>query len=244
VAEEKKKNLSKLATPVLGGLLLVAAFMIGSLFTQVKSLQKKEGGAPTEVPTETGIGQEGPAGVLSAENQARIADSENSRGETGAKVTIVEFSEYQCPFCKRYIEAAYAQIWEEYEGKIRYVFRDYPLPFHQHAQKASEAARCAADQDGFWEYHDLLFENQSVWSSKTEIDQDLVAFATELSLNKSQFESCLTSGEHAQTVKDDLALGQELGVSGTPTFFINGRMLVGAQPFEAFKEIIDEELGK
>lgn len=248
MAEEAKKNASKVTTYVLIGLLLVAAFFLGSFATQIKSLKKDEG-TPQAQETETQPAQEGAQErpgekILTAEERAEIENSGISKGNADASVTIVEFSEYECPFCQRYIEGAYAQIWTEYGDQIRYIFHDYPLPFHQNAQETAEAARCAGEQDDYWGYHDLLFANRDDWAEETDPTDVLEGFASDLGLDSGQFSDCLSSGKYAQAVKDDLALGQKVGVSGTPSFFINGRPLVGAQPFEAFKAIIDEELAR
>lgn len=247
--QEKSKDLAKLLTPILLILLVGTAFMGGSLFTQLKSMEEKKEEKVAEEPKEVTPTvkpkeeQQPEKKVLGAEDLSEIEKSEIVRGNPDAPVTIVEFFEYQCPFCKRYIDGAYSQIWDEYGDKIRYVLHDYPLPFHQHAQVTAEAAHCADDQDDYWGYHDLLFEDRS-WESAEDIDSALADFAEQLSLDVSKFSSCLSSGKHTQAVKDDFELGKKVGVGGTPSFFINGRLLVGAQPFEAFKKIIDEELNK
>ncbi|MCG2686176.1 DsbA family protein, partial [Candidatus Parcubacteria bacterium] len=145
-------------------------------------------------------------------------------------------------FCKRYIDETYGRILETYGDQIRYVFRDYPLGFHAHAQETSEAAQCAFGQGSFWEYHDLLFENREEWAEETEITSILEGYAADLGLDVVEFSDCLASGEYTEEVEQDFADGQAAGVQGTPSFFINGRLLVGAQPFEAFQRIIDEEL--
>lgn len=244
MAEEgkKEKKVTNLTTPFLVVLLLVVAFMAGSFYTSSKSTEKAGGEAV--VPTTQAAQQPQEGTTLAAADWAAIQDSELAKGKPGAAITIVEFSEYQCPYCKRYVDETYGRLWEEYGDQLYYVFRDYPLPFHQHAQKTAEAARCAAEQGKFWEYHDLLFEKKAEWEGETDPSSVLVGFARELGLKTSDFSSCLSTGKYAQAVKDDLALGQSVGVGGTPSFFINGQMLVGAQPFENFKAIIDAELVK
>ena len=124
-----------------------------------------------------------------------------------------------------------------YSDKVRLVFRDYPLPFHDNAQIAAEAANCAHAQDKFWEYHDVLFENQRALDPAS-----LKSYATRVGLDAEKFGTCLDDGTYTADVKRDYAEGSAVGVRGTPAFFINGRFLNGAQPFQAFKEIIDEEL--
>ncbi len=159
-------------------------------------------------------------------------------GPKDAKVTIVEFSDYECPFCGRYYRDTYKGLKEKYGDKVRFVFKDFPLPFHQKAQKASEAAHCAGEQGKYWEYHDVLFENQRNLS-----EEELKGYARKLNLDGVKFDACLGSERFASKVRDGLNAGRSVGVSGTPTFFINGRRLVGAQPSVAFERIIDEELG-
>jgi protein-disulfide isomerase len=161
-----------------------------------------------------------------------------ARGPDGAAITIVEFSDFQCPYCVR-AEGTVKDLLEleKYKGKIRLVYRDYPLPSHHLAPKASEAAHCAADQGKFWEMHDKLFAA----SPKLEVT-DLKGYARELSLDAGRFDKCLDSGDKTKVVQDHAKAGEEAGVRGTPAFFINGRLLSGAQPLEAFKSIVDAEL--
>jgi protein-disulfide isomerase len=161
-----------------------------------------------------------------------------AKGPETAPITIVEFSDFQCPYCIR-AEATVKDLLdlEKYKGKIRLVYRDYPLPSHHLAPKAGEAAHCAADQGKYWEMHDKLFAA----SPKLEVT-DLKGYARELSLDGGRFDKCLESGEKAKVVQDHAKAGEEAGVRGTPAFFINGRLLSGAQPLESFKAIIDAEL--
>ena len=126
---------------------------------------------------------------------------------------------------------------EQYAGKVRLVFRHFPLDFHEKAPKAAEASLCANEQKKFWEFHDVMFKNQE----KLSID-DLKGHATSIGLDAAKFGECLDSGKMKKTVDEDMAAGKKVGVSGTPAFFINGTMLSGAQPIEAFKEVIDAEL--
>jgi len=162
-------------------------------------------------------------------------------GDENAPITIVEFSDYECPFCGRHFQQSYPQLKADYidTGKVRLVFRDYPLPFHPSAQKAAEAAECAGDQDKYFEMHDKLFSNQQALSVA-----DLKKYAGELGLNQKEFDECLDSGKQASEVQNDLNDGSKYGVSGTPSFFINGLLLVGAQPYSEFKRVIDAELAK
>lgn len=161
-----------------------------------------------------------------------------SRGPANAPVTIVEFSDYQCPFCGR-ARATVTQILHDYDGKVRYVFHDFPLSFHENSEKAHEAAYCAGEQDKYWEFYDKLFKSQQA----LQVDK-LKQYAKEMGLNTKKFDECLDSGKYKEKIQQSIAYGQSVGVSGTPAFFINGRMLSGAQPFAAFKEVIDDELAQ
>lgn len=165
-------------------------------------------------------------------------DDDPAIGPADAPVTIVEFSDYQCPFCAR-AEATIKQILNTYGGKVRFVYRDFPLGFHQYAKKAAEASECADEQGKFWAYHDLLFANQQA----LDIDS-LKGYAADLGLDLDKFNECLDTGRYASEVEHDMQEGQSYGVRGTPAFFINGHLVSGAQPFSVFKEIIDRELEK
>src|SRR5262245_56178675 len=163
-------------------------------------------------------------------------DAGLARGPSAAPVTIVEFSDYECPYCKR-AQAVLVQLLAEYPGQIRLVFKDFPLDFHPGARPAAEAARCAGASGRFWEYHDLLFVAQPAFSR-----QDLVSYARRLDLDPVAFAACLDGGQFRPLVQRDLDEGRALGVRGTPTFFVNGLRLVGAQPIENFRESVEQAL--
>jgi len=158
------------------------------------------------------------------------------RGNKDAPVTIVEFSDFQCPYCSR-ARPAVNKVRETYGDKVRVIFRNFPLSIHPQALKAGEAASCAAEQGKFWEMHDRLFANQA----KLQVP-DLKEHAAALGLDAAAFAQCLDSSRHTADVQRDVEAGTGYGVSGTPSFFINGRPLVGAQPFEGFAQVIDDEL--
>jgi len=159
-----------------------------------------------------------------------------ARGSASAPIEIIEFSDFQCPFCQRAYPTV-RQVLNTYGDRIRLVYRHYPLPNHPNARPAAEAAACAAEQGKFWQYHDRLFENQTKLS-----DADLKQHAAELGLNTAQFNACVDGHKPKAQVDADLRAGQEAGVDGTPAFFVNGRMVSGAQPYDVFKRVIDEEL--
>ena len=174
-------------------------------------------------------------------------DDDAVLGDENAPVTIVEFSDYECPFCGRFYTQTMPQIDSEYiqTGKVNLVFRDFPLSFHQNAQRAAEAAQCAGDQGMYYEMHDQIFDNQqslapSIYSSLAEA----------IGLDVEEFDTCLESGKFTSEVQKDFADGSAAGVSGTPSFFVGtvkdgvltGQQIGGAQPFQVFQQIIEDEL--
>jgi len=160
------------------------------------------------------------------------------RGPKTAKVTIMEWSDFQCPFCER-ATASVKKIEQAYGKDVRLVFRHQPLPMHEHARLAAEASMAAHEQGKFWEYHDRLFANQRALDRPS-----LERYAADVGLDVAKLKAALDSGRFRSKVDSDARDASAIGVNGTPTFFINGRQLVGAQPFEKFKEIIDDEITK
>ncbi|HEX4824569.1 MAG TPA: thioredoxin domain-containing protein [Candidatus Polarisedimenticolaceae bacterium] len=159
-----------------------------------------------------------------------------SMGPADAPIVMVEWSDYQCPFCKRAAPTV-EQILSEYKGKIRFVYRDYPLPFHQQAMPSSIAAHCAEEQGKFWDYHNNLFNNPGDLSQA-----DLTKRATDLGLDSKAFGACMDAKKPEALINAAYNDGAAVGVTGTPAFFINGRMLVGAQPVDTFRGVINDEL--
>lgn len=197
--------------------------------------------------------QTAPTAVPEAAGQpVTVADraDEPVLGNKNAKVTMIEFSDFQCPFCERFYKESYKQIKTKYvdTGKLKIVYRHFPLSFHQNAQKAAEAAECANRQGKFEQYHNLLFDNSQ--SDGTGLNTtDLKKYADQLGLNKgtlglgqNKFNTCLDNGEAAQVVSQDVAAGTAAGVDGTPSFFINGKKIVGAQPYSVFEAAIEAAL--
>jgi protein-disulfide isomerase len=161
------------------------------------------------------------------------------RGSEKARVTVVKFEDFLCPFCKQ-AQPTFNELLSRYNGKVRLVHKDLPLEsLHAQARQAAEAARCAHEQGRFWEYHDKLYAN----SPKAGAD-DLKSYAKEVDLNVDSFDRCFASGKYKAVVQQNLNEGAQLGLTGTPTFFINGREISGNQPLEAFEAIIDEELAR
>jgi protein-disulfide isomerase len=157
------------------------------------------------------------------------------RGAAAAPLTLVEFADYECPYCQQ-IAPDLLKAEADYKGKIKIVFKDMPLPMHPHAQKASEAAHCAGAQNKYWEYHDYLFN-----SKELEVPQ-MKADAKTLGLDVEAFDKCLDSGATASVVKTNLDEAIDLGLSGTPSFFLNGRFVSGSLSYDQLRQLLDEEL--
>jgi protein-disulfide isomerase len=182
-----------------------------------------------------GSGQQ--AGALDPNARVEVsADDDPAYGPEDASVVMIEFSDFNCPYCGRFARETLPLLRENYEGRIRFVYRDYPI-LGDSSLEAAIAAECANDQGAFWDYHDLLFQNQG------DFNQDMfIRLADEQQLDAEQFTTCQNDSATSDEIVGDYAEAQRLGVSGTPTFFINGRRVVGAQPYEAFQSVIDEEL--
>ena len=164
-------------------------------------------------------------------------ENANTRGSSLAPVTLVEFADYECPYCQK-VAPAIKQLENEFGEKLSVTYKDFPLPMHAHAEKAAEAARCAGKEGKFWVFHDQLFENK---------DLDLIQLkqhAAALKLDLAQFSKCLDSGEQAVAVQQDRAEGIRLGLSGTPSFFINGHFLSGALDYASLRRIIEQQLAE
>ena len=163
-------------------------------------------------------------------------DDDPYMGPKDAPVTIIEFSDFQCPYCKK-VQPALKQLMHEYQGSVKLVFRDFPLRnIHPQAQKAAEAAQCAAEQQQFWPFHDKLFAAAELQP------ENLKQYAQELGLNTAQFNTCLDAGKYAEEVEHDLQDGLNAGVNATPSFFVNGQPVSGAVAYEQFKEAVEDAL--
>src|SRR3989442_6172526 len=167
-----------------------------------------------------------------------IPASAPTLGPNGAPVTIVEFTDYQCPFCHR-AQATIDQVLSTYAGKVQLVHRDFPLEGHPQAFPAARASRCAGEQGKFWDYH------RSLMRAPGPMDEaDLQSRAASLKLDSAAFATCLASGRHDASIQESTEAGMKARVDSTPAYFINGRLIIGARPFEAFKNVIDAELGR
>ena len=224
VIDDELKRADKLVKSGVAKAQVYAALTKGGM-TAVKEAAPAAAQAPRQQPDPNAV------------YKVPVADSP-SKGPADALVTIVAFSEFQCPFCSR-VEPTLKQIEDTYGKDVRLVFKQNPLPFHNNAALASEAALAAHDQGKFWPMHDKLFANQQALAR-----ENLEAYAKELGLNAGKFKASLDTNKHKAVIDAEQQLARSLGAAGTPSFFINGRSLRGAQPFEAFKAVIDAELAK
>ncbi|MEM6295842.1 MAG: thioredoxin domain-containing protein [Myxococcota bacterium] len=201
---------------------------VALLEDEIEELDKK---VPVDPPPKLAAGKPDPA----ARYLVPVGDSA-TKGPADAKITIVMISDFQCPFCKR-VQSTLDDIEREYGDDVRFVAKHNPLSFHARARPAAIAAEAAGKQGKFWEMHDMLYENNRALS-----DADLARYAKKAGCNASSFKSALSDRTITRAIDDDVALATKLGARGTPSFFVNGRYLAGAQPFSAFKSLIDEEL--
>lgn len=228
-------------------LLIFAAFLIGMLFTEVRYLKKTSQPAPAQV-AQAPQPQEPEAVPLTDKVWKELINTKPAfeMGDKNAKVTIVEFTDYQCPFCARFFQQSHKAIVDEYikTNKARLMVFDYPLGFHPNAKPASEFARCAGEQGKYEAIHDALFAQQDAWANLsgealTAKFEDMLKSAGG---NTASAIACLKEGRYSKAVDESFALGGKVGVSGTPSFIINKELVVGAQPTAVFKSAIDKNL--
>ncbi len=225
----------------------VSLFVSGYLFNKVNALEKQLDSAGAANLNAPALGQQAPQEPAYAlDKVAEVKSDEHIRGDINkADFVLVEYSDYECPFCKRFHDSM-KQVMEEYGDKVAWVYRHYPLDFHQNAQMESEAAECVAEQkgnDGFWKFTDEIYTKTASTGTSFTKDQ-LVNMATSLGINGSQMTKCMDDGKYTQKVKDDMANGVEVGISGTPGTVViakNGKreIIPGALPYEQVKQIID-----
>jgi len=234
------------------GMIGVAGSEDRGIEEELKSLRREIQDLRRDVEDLKGkIGTRQPAPAPEPQEAVVSIDDDPVKGDINAPVTIIEFSDYQCPFCGRFYKTTLPDIEKDYikTGKVRYVFRDFPLEFHKQAPKAAEAANCAGEQGKYWEMHDKLFDNQK----DLEVER-LKKYASEIGIDSSSFNACLDSGRYAKEIEADIEDGRKVGVSGTPSFFIGksqvgskeivGKKVVGARPLQAFKQVIDQLLSE
>ncbi len=205
------------------GAIIIAGLIIAGAVIYVKS--PKTGPNP---PTDNNP----PVADISIEGEPML-------GDLNAPITMIEFSDFQCPYCANYTLQIFPEIKKEYvdTGKVKIVFKNFPLPFHKDAATAALAAECANEQNKFWDYEAKLFENQNDLSK-----DNLKKWALDIGMDADQFNQCLDSSKHQDEVKNDMEEGVASGVEGTPSFFINGELVVGALPFSEFQKIFEEKL--
>lgn len=222
-------------------LLVVGAFFVGKYKTEAEYLKK----SPGSIVQQQAAQEEEREIVLSDDQWKTVQDNPvYAKGSVDAPVVMVDFTDFQCPFCKRYVDSTYDQIVKKYvdTGKVRYMFRDLPLDFHPNAVPAAVAARCGGVQNKFEEMHKEIFANQEAWSGIADPTEMFVGYAKKVGLNQDNFKICLRSEEVKSAVKADSALAATIGATGTPTFIINGQVLTGAQPLANFEALIESQL--
>ena len=249
----KNNPLSGKLVPILTAALVVAAFLVGSLYTKVQMLEKggvaAQGSINNQQPAAAAQPQQPTKGVASIDDDPVL-------GDKNAPVTVIEFSDYECPFCKRHFDQTHQELVKKYieTGKVKLVFRDFPLSFHDPmATKEAVAANCAREQGGdkkYFEFHDEIFK-RTISNGNGLNDEKIQTIAKDLGLNTGKFTTCLSNQAQTDEVKKDIADGTAAGASGTPTFLIgkttsngeiDGELLIGAQPFAAFQAVIDPML--
>lgn len=220
----KKSSMKNATIIVLTLLLLISLFAGGFDFNK----NAKTGNVIIEKPN-----------TLPGINMNSLMDDDAIEGNINAEVTIIEFSDYECPYCEKFYSQTLGQIRTNYveTGKVKIIFRDFPLSFHKNAQKAAEAAECAGEQGKYYEMHDMLFGYGVVGGVES-----FKQYAKEIGLNEENFNTCLDSGKMKSEVQKDMSDGQKAGIAGTPAFFINGELITGAQPFSVFEQAIEAAL--
>lgn len=228
---------------VLTGASVIQVILLVIIAFQLSDLSGSGVVQEAAVPSAPNAGAEAPAAPTV--DMKQLVDNDYVLGDKNAPVTIVEFSDYQCPFCKKFWSDSFEQIKTTYidTGKVKFIYRDFPLGFHQNAQKAAEAAECAGEQGKYFGMHDKLFQNGQADGTGLNV-ADLKKYAQELGLNTAKFNECLDSGKMKAEVLKDFSDGQRAGVQGTPSFYINGQMVSGAQPFSVFEQVIDAALAQ
>lgn len=239
---------------VLTAVIAISAFFAGSYVSDSDGITKSDlDAAIVRLESKIGANPQPPSQPNTQQVKVSI-DDDPMKGNPNAPITIIEFSDYECPFCGRFYFNTLPLIEENYidTGKANFVYRDFPIQsIHRNAATAAVAAECADDQGMFWEFHNMIFENKSTWDKLEGIDllNEFEQYASSLELNSEEFNSCLKSGKYLDEVRNDLQDGRDYGVDGTPGFFIgNDKIgyveLKGAQPYENFKKVIDDMLAQ
>lgn len=242
---------NKFALILLMGVVLTAGFFVGSLWTENQIMKSGGGNVAVGAGTAPAAADPGlPAGPTEDQLKAlpAVTADDHVRGDVNAKVALIEYSDYECPFCQRFHETM-AQVMEEYDGKVSWVFRHYPLSFHANAQKAAEASECIASlagEDAFWTYTDNYFERTTATGTGIALTE-LANMGQEVGANTTAVQNCLDNDEMAQLIADSISTGTSAGVSGTPGTFVvvDGEvqeLIPGALPYEQVQQIIEKYL--
>jgi protein-disulfide isomerase len=244
-------------TPILVTLVILMSFFLGSYSTKAQILEKGSSQVIAAAPAQAGTNQPSanavpaaaqPPAVQQPTKKPQITGNDYIRGSNNAKITLVEYADFECPFCKRF-HPTMQQVLKDYGDKVKWVYRHYPLSFHANSQKESEASECAGKLGGneaFWKYTDAIYDQTTSNGTGFALDQ-LVPLSKKLGINSASFQTCLDSGEFAQKVKDEFASGSQEGVTGTPGTIIidakgNTQLIPGALPYEQVKPLIDAAL--
>ncbi len=224
----------------LGG--LVGALISGAAFNNLFTANSEENQAlinsAAQAVAAAGGGGQDTAGLVQGKSYTVSSDDDPFRGASDAPITIIEFSDFHCAFCGRFAAETLEPILQNYEGKVRLVYRDYPFQTTG-SLVAALAGQCMNDQGKFWDFHDLTFRNQQALTR-----EQFIGYAQQFNIDVATFTQCLDTQQHMEEVRKDVSDAQTLGVNGTPAFFVNGRFISGAQPYSVFASYIDEELGK
>lgn len=254
---EREKSQSRiLSLPVLSGgpaqtilvvLLVISAYLIGSLKTKVEILEDRSSLVPSQVTAPQAPAPQPQSLPEKAPDVPKVTKDDKVRGDRDAPIALIEYSDLECPFCKRFHPTA-QQVVDEYKGKVMWVYRHFPLSFHQNAQKEAEASECAYElggNDGFWKYVDAIFERTEAGGTGFAVDK-LTPLAKELGLDEAKFQECLDSGRYTKKIAEEMDAGSKAGVTGTPGNILlnvktgDTRLIPGAVPFEQVKESIDQ----
>lgn len=229
--------------------LIFAGIIVGFGVSQIPYFEGKTEQAAVVKPApppQPAVQKEEPENkILTAEQIAKLPDDDSVIGDPNAPITLVEFSDFQCPYCARFFKTTLPLIEENYikTGKVKLIYRDFPIGRHAQAELTAQAAECADEQGKFKQMHNLLFTEQESWAGNEEARKLMKEYAKQLDLDTKQFNECLDSNKYAQEVRKDLIDGATAGISGTPGFFVNGKVISGAMPYEeVFKPIFDAEL--
>lgn len=231
--------------------LILAGVIVGFLGSKLPYFDTKTQQAAVVKPEPPKVGEvkkqaEPESPILTPEQIAKLPDDDTVIGEAAAPITLIEFSDFQCPYCARFFKNTFPLIEKNYikTGKVKFIYRDFPLNSHAQADLTAQTAECADEQGKFKAMHDLLFEKQPEWAENPDALKLMKSYGKQLGLNAAQFNECLDKKKYALEVRKDLVDGATAGISGTPGFFVNGKHISGAMPYEeVFKPIFEAELG-